>query len=617
MSMNISGNTGDMNRESLAEIARMAYGHRVTEGTGGGNGNIGVLVTANGTTRVIKFNTHRAERKAAGDPTDHQITSANNLRGQLLQIARSYGVNEATMGRIRENLGLSATGAEEQTRSLLERKIVAKVVKMIDRDIWAHALKDVDMTKYSSANVDTDYKFVVGTVRDPGGNPIRDTVFLKTLTDATNDELRAFGAFASANDIYVDPKLGTTIHQAVVKAVRYRMKQPPNGTDAEKCRNLVRNVVVLSLLAWNREDDALRYINAHVDEADRKGRLEDTAFKKSASAMRWLWTSIRTCSPSRKRTAIDLAVEKLVTDKDGVVTDFFGNTAGGFADSDAALAGPESKSAFQGKSLTETQGKYVDFYATREKGAPLPSPVSTDEQTKADVKSVKNVIGKGPKTVAFTPQHVDFAKSQIEDSANDAIGNPGKLHSNLGQVNRDMAGGFQMIYGGRLSIHPSQPGVQTEIDAVRTDLEQVFTREDGTVDNEALMAFASFAHQGLNSMVYLDHALQHSAENEFPVMIMPSDRARQTKPELTTIRLDRGCEPGSYRVTFNYVMKGEFAQVLVGGNQKPIKLDPNDAGNFVRYDCTFDFKIVNGKCDVSFPEIPTVSLNLNKPQQKQ
>lgn len=610
MCMNINGVAGNLNRESLAEIARAAYGHRLTEGTSGGNGNIGILVTRDGTTRVVKFNTHRSERKVDGNPTVTQIGTANNLRSQLLQIARSYGVDEAKMGQIREKLGLPAQGDEETARSLLTRTVVAKVVKMIDGDIWAHALKNVDMKNYSSANVCTTFSAAVGTVRDPGGKRIRDTVFLKTLTDATNDELRAFGQYMDDNGLHIDPKLGTTIRNAVVKAVRHRMTQAPGGADTNQCRNLVRNVVVLALLAWGREDEALQYINDHVAIEDRRDELDKTAFADSATAMHALLYSIQNAPASQQRTALDLAVERLVCDRDGVVTNRFGNTVGRFATPVAVGAGADSKRAFRGKDLTDQQRDYADHYAAIEKDQPVPQPVSTDAQTQADVKNVKDVIGKGPKTVAFTPEHTADTRHQIEETANEAINDPHSLDVNLELIARDMQGKYQMIYDGQLSIHPSHNGEQNEKDAIRADLETVFTREDGTVDTPALTAFCSFANQKLNAMVHVSHAHEHPGKNEFPATALDGvNGSAQVKG--TTIRLDYGSEPGSYRVTYSEVTKGRLAFVASGDNLT--ELDPNDPENFVRYDCTFDFKMVDGRCVVSFPEIPTVSLNLNAP----
>ena len=60
-------------RSTLQEIARMAYGSGLFEGTSGGKGRMGVLCDANGKARIIKFNTHVGERLFGDSLSVHEV----------------------------------------------------------------------------------------------------------------------------------------------------------------------------------------------------------------------------------------------------------------------------------------------------------------------------------------------------------------------------------------------------------------------------------------------------------------------------------------------------------------------------------------------------------------
>lgn len=76
-----------LDQASLNEIARMAWGSGSREGAAGGRGKIGVLVDANGKSRIIKYDTHLFSRSTADKNDRSQLDAANNLRRQLLSIA--------------------------------------------------------------------------------------------------------------------------------------------------------------------------------------------------------------------------------------------------------------------------------------------------------------------------------------------------------------------------------------------------------------------------------------------------------------------------------------------------------------------------------------------------
>ena len=127
---------------NLQEIARMAYGSGRSEKKSGGMGHMGLLVDEEGgTTRVVKFNTHRSEYRATHSPQDLQsmVESSNRLRAMLIDISEAACLSPDELARIRARLGLPE-GAN-QAETLLERKAVADVVSLIGGDaVWNDAL---------------------------------------------------------------------------------------------------------------------------------------------------------------------------------------------------------------------------------------------------------------------------------------------------------------------------------------------------------------------------------------------------------------------------------------------------------------------------------------------
>ncbi len=147
----------------LAEIAKMAYGSGLLEGTRGGAGNIGVIGG-----RVIKFNTHASERKDL-KVTEAMKESCNALRFTLASLARKAYAGKEDAARLRsvmQKLGLNAEGTHVAgPRTLLERKVVASVVKelagkMKEDHVWDEAKKNAG--ELASTGVQTTF----GEVRD-------------------------------------------------------------------------------------------------------------------------------------------------------------------------------------------------------------------------------------------------------------------------------------------------------------------------------------------------------------------------------------------------------------------------------------------------------------------
>ena len=180
-----------LDREALNAIARYAYGSGFFgEGENGGRGNMGLLKGSDGRLRVIKFNTHRGE---GGEVTRDQIKASNFLRDQLLTLARNFGKSEEVIQRIRQELGL-AQDDNRPPQSLLTRKVVAMVVKMIDQDIWQNIKRtddgrgDFNLSTLKSRSGNMEFDSVrnerLGLVTDDAINRSRNTFMSKTVSDA-------------------------------------------------------------------------------------------------------------------------------------------------------------------------------------------------------------------------------------------------------------------------------------------------------------------------------------------------------------------------------------------------------------------------------------------------
>ncbi len=154
-------------QQALSEIAKMAYGSGRFEGTDGGKGNIGLV---NG--HVVKFNTHWTERR--GTATDDMRTSCNQLRTRLGEIAAdllaaksedSTVIAEQKRGAlaaIRSGLGLDPSGTQVVSKSLLDRKVVARVINelsQVSHEATWDGVTDV-ADSLSSKGIDTHFSVV-------------------------------------------------------------------------------------------------------------------------------------------------------------------------------------------------------------------------------------------------------------------------------------------------------------------------------------------------------------------------------------------------------------------------------------------------------------------------
>jgi len=157
----------------LSRIATYAYGSRFTEGTRGGKGNIGLFAG-----HVVKFNTHsfgrdRMETESMRQSCDSLRQKLDSLATSLLRDAGiSLGDFKKEMSVIRKKLGLSADGMTIVSRGLLERKIVASVIRQIDARTGANSFRAAQTARYSSEGVDTRFDAVTADLRRmAAGNP--------------------------------------------------------------------------------------------------------------------------------------------------------------------------------------------------------------------------------------------------------------------------------------------------------------------------------------------------------------------------------------------------------------------------------------------------------------
>ena len=130
-------------QQRLLEIARVAYGSGITEGSSGGRGYMGVFNDVGHArggsfeTRVVKFLTHKGETCTVdGKPLserDMKVLSVmtSRLRSDLYEIAEDIE-DDAVLERIRDLLKVDEDGESlADAPPLLSRKIVAKVVTEI------------------------------------------------------------------------------------------------------------------------------------------------------------------------------------------------------------------------------------------------------------------------------------------------------------------------------------------------------------------------------------------------------------------------------------------------------------------------------------------------------
>ena len=160
-----------LDQRALVELARMAWSQG--DGVDGGRGNMGIVTDGTGKTVAVKFDTKWSCRSTT--VTDDVRLSCNRLRQALYDIALNSHISQKKLDEIKTALGISL--AEDPSdrqpptcRDLLSRKVVAKVVKMIDGDIWEKAWSGEDTENlkraYSSTGV-SDRRLFVSNGRGP------------------------------------------------------------------------------------------------------------------------------------------------------------------------------------------------------------------------------------------------------------------------------------------------------------------------------------------------------------------------------------------------------------------------------------------------------------------
>ena len=168
--MNI-GNLSESASRLLVEVGRMAYGSR--EGAKGGRGHIGAIRTRDGTIRICKFDTHGGTSRGV-----EARDSSNTLRTLLMGIANDAHLREEVLADIRRKLGLAPQGDVITATSLLDRKIVAKVVELIGgRKVWSEVKAGYSEANYKSGK-DTSFEHV---------NVSRVSANAKTVADLVRD----------------------------------------------------------------------------------------------------------------------------------------------------------------------------------------------------------------------------------------------------------------------------------------------------------------------------------------------------------------------------------------------------------------------------------------------
>lgn len=299
-----------LDREALNAIARYAYGSGFFgEGENGGRGNMGLLKGSDGRLRVIKFNTHRGE---GGEVTRDQIKASNFLRDQLLTLARNFGKSNDVIQLIRQELGL-AQDDNRPPQSLLTRKVVATVVKMIDQDIWQNIKRtddgrgDFNLSTLKSRSGNMEFDSVrnerLGLVTDDAINRSRNTFMSKTVSDAigvlqsvpsylamTPTAMKSFRFVIDETlKLWQESKFSPEVEtQLAVPGQSLRDMGPEKKKIKQQLENMVRVNFVRMLIISGKVDEARAYVlkNAKTVGAWDTFRLLESICRAQAETLR-------------------------------------------------------------------------------------------------------------------------------------------------------------------------------------------------------------------------------------------------------------------------------------------------------------------------------------------
>lgn len=181
----------------LRDVAKLAYGSGLTEGTDGGYGNVGFL---NG--HIIKFNTHYGDKIQYARRND-MIEQCNNLRLCFASAIKLLVSDEKSIFNLLKGLGFKADAIKEKLKTnqefsvsdikevnctnkgkeirenLLNRKIVAKTLKKIENILNEKTLisnlTKADCQEYSSKGYRSFYDTaaIIANINHEGNDTIK------------------------------------------------------------------------------------------------------------------------------------------------------------------------------------------------------------------------------------------------------------------------------------------------------------------------------------------------------------------------------------------------------------------------------------------------------------
>lgn len=262
--------------KSLCAIARLAYGSGSTEGTKGGSGSMGAITDKNGEVRVFKFQTHWTDRFFHTATADEKKAS-NALRNQLIALSGQYGVSKKVMADIRKLLGMPESGdTVPRNDKLLSRSAVAKVVKLIDGNIWDKAFSNVEDSmgkplserRFSSKDMDTTFQTAVKAGERGISADIQDSVFAEKIKSTAMSRAREL--LKTVPEALAFPREVRNVFLRTVAfaaSERARLHDKKGDFAAIADHNLVR-----TMLAFGRVDDAKSYLVRKTGNPDAFGK---------------------------------------------------------------------------------------------------------------------------------------------------------------------------------------------------------------------------------------------------------------------------------------------------------------------------------------------------------
>ena len=232
---------------TLTDIAKYAYGNGFNEGIKGGRG----FLTVSDSGELSKVYTHRSDAKKLNtlSADDFQALKAGSdrLAQSLFQIAKTK-LSGQWLAAVCDRLGLDETGVPREggenaprAQRLLDRKVVASVVSLIDPNVWnggkeggvpiARKAKEV-----TTARTNTDGAEVLASQREisklVGDIGIKDllTSHLRTIDDDEfEDNTGNVRRFASPSELQTREKAIEQFSQKFEQRVASELARLPKG----------------------------------------------------------------------------------------------------------------------------------------------------------------------------------------------------------------------------------------------------------------------------------------------------------------------------------------------------------------------------------------------------